>query len=570
MMDANSFMGLLSQAQGGSTPAAAAPMPTQDVSVPYDGGDPEMAAYARMGIDPELIRAKRWESIKNMATVLMGQGAGVDGSNLGQQLAAAGDSSRGLKDIMDLKSHASRESLERGKLSLLNQKLANEKAAEEREARMGLAGLSLISGLGGGGGAGGGASDLNALAGNGPMTIAQAAGVVPSDPAITGANPVTAPGTPGGGTVDTSGLPGQNGIPPIAQPRTPGDTLSAEQRAVASTPPIVATAVAAAQGDPKAGRALGMTPDMQKALMLQWMTDRKAATKTITELYMKPQYQSVRNSAGQIVLQDQYGDMKSVDAATMEDKLRLKSGESTIQEGREDRQSTTKYGRDQETAATAFERSRQKSQEDALRAEDIKNRETAMTVANKNVEGLKTSAEASKGTLEKTVLAEQLMREGVYSGSAANVAVGRAQAMLSQAGLWDNKMAVDANARTVALQNLGREVALGIAKSLKPASNLDVEFSQKIAGLAPESYDLPTMRKVLEISRRGHEQNIRDYNTAAERARKPYAIQGDERSRAAAEAAYPTIEAPAAPSNERRSIGGKTYENDGRGWFEVR
>ncbi|HZY68160.1 MAG TPA: hypothetical protein VFE52_06210, partial [Devosia sp.] len=65
-----------------------------------------------------------------------------------------------------------------------------------------------------------------------------------------------------------------------------------------------------------------------------------------------------------------------------------------------------------------------------------------------------------------------------------------------------------------------------------------------------------------------------DYNAAVGRVRKPFEMAGDERSRAAADAAYPTLEVPQAPQagtpQMTRSIGGKTYAHDGRGWYEVR
>lgn len=542
-------MGLLGDGNEPTTTGATGTTGAVPQSAPYTVS-PEASAYAQAGVDPRLIEQAGWDSIGRMGMVLMAAGGpGVDSSNLGAQLAQASQNDySSVKNILAARRASLDEQLDRAKLTMAQNELLLRQRAEARETS-----LNRALGL-----------DLSGDTGATPAPSIAAASGVPATPA-----PTTAPLPPG---LDVSDLPGYNGNPRLAVTGTgagqtvePGLVAPAPQAAPAVAPTNsspLAIAAGVFRGDPAIIARLGLSPEQAALLRITAASGPEGRSKAINEIIQisqKPRYTSESNDNGTIITTDQYGNKNAVQAPTQGQILSLERGKQDIQSQAQEAQ-----------AQANFNRERQKAAEDSVRAEDAKNREAALALSNKALADGYKSAQASKDVLEKTNIAEELMREGVFSGGAAQMAVGSARATLSKYGLWDDRYAQDAQARTVALQNLGREIALSMAKALRPTTDKDVEFAQKVAGLDPSQYDTKTMRELLRISRAGHERSIADYNSSVDRARKPYEIAGDQRSLAAADAAYPKLDVPVRLPNQRKTINGRTFEFDGNGWLEVR
>ena len=560
-MDSYNLMGLLGgdpQTTGGSIPATtSAPAPT------YSGGDPETNFYGGLGLDPALIEQQRWKTLGDYGMAAMIAGApGVTADTAIQYLQGI-DPNKGMKEMFAAKRTATDMALDKAKLNLSQQEMLMRQRAEAREQALNDAlGLSLSPYSG--------------------ETVSPGVSAVPS---IAQAAGIRAPARfPGGNGIPTADLPGLDGNPRLdvhgtgqnqfVEPQAPQVSLSPSQSALVTPLNPLATARAVFQGDPTTIARLGISPEqaaMVRVLAASGPEGRKAAISQIMSLSEKSRYTSQGNDAGYVVSTDQYGHKSVIHAPTQAQTLALDQGRSDIQEMRE-----------MGTEQRAFARDRYKAGEDAARGEQIRAREAAMGVTNKGIEEAFKTATAAKDVLERTATAENLMRSGVFSGGQVAVSAGAAQAMLSRYGLWDNTLAEDRQARTVALQNLGREIALGLAKSMRPTTDKDMALAERIAGLTPDQYDVKTIREVLRISRIGHERTIAEYNAAADRARKPFEMSGDPRSLASADAAYPklTIPSPApqdAPASSatpaeapvRKTINGRTFEHDGHGWYEV-
>ncbi|TNC10823.1 hypothetical protein FF100_21985 [Methylobacterium terricola] len=515
-MDTNILMGILGQDPGSTasaTPqyATSAPAPASSGAVAYSGSDPELRFYAEQGIDPEIIRAKRWDALQNMSIALMaGSGRGIDGSRLGENMIKAYETGNDIKPILDTKHSANQTALARAKLSLEQQKLAMEVAAQQREAAASQAFQDWIT-------KGSGSSPA-------PAATASSPGLAPvSSPVSSAASAPTA-------ALAASAAPA---------PTPSTDSVITPNGPVAPSAPVIdtrqaANVVAAQQGSPAAQQALidRLSPDQRRLIGITAMTDRKSAEKMLWDFSLKNVYTPPSdNGAGYITQMDQYGQMHSVGhmpTQAQTDTAALHKG--SIDAGFTESQKQLDFARD-----------RQKAAEDAFRQQGIQNAQGDYTAGRTALVDGQKEAKAANDTIEAINAARELINGGVYSGSQMALAKSRADALLAQFGFDNLVGSGDQAARTSALQSVGRQLAKSMVKGLGAnPTDADLRAAAEMAGANPGALTEQQMLRIFQENERVSAAKIKDYNDR----RSTFASQLPQAERTRIDANFPAVSDP--------------------------
>lgn len=567
-MDALNFMGLLGQAQGGdpettgavSAKMAGAPMPESAAAafdpnsgaVEYNGSDPELAAYARMGIDPDLIRAKRADSIQRMAMILMGGGPGVDTSNQGAQLAAASDMGKDIEGLMRMKSAATRDQLEKGKLSLMQQKLLGEAAAQARYQESIKNGQNLLLRLAGGGAiptTGGSDDSLAAAAGYGGAPV-QAPAL--ADPATTG-GPA---GIPGGGRVDMSGIPGQGGTPPLTVTGSGAGAPAEANVAQPNNPAVVA--YSAAKNDPRLRAAL--TPEMAAVLAAQLPNDEKGVYNRLWEQLTKKTYQNYRTPDGYLVQRDSDGHYEApLDYRTEGEKLAAAARQKALENA-----SALDLQRQQIPLGVAklqAEMPVELQKHAGISAMDLQkaNAQGDYTAGRTALGESAKEAKAASDSLEQMNQARELINAGIYSGTPLAMAQSRVSAILAQHGYDNLAGSGDQAARTAALQSISRGLAKSAAKGLGVnPTDADLRSATEQAGADPSKLTTDQMLRIFAENERINAAKIKDYQDR----RTAFSSQLPQAERSRIDANFPNVTDPGrfyAIKNDSKGVPHRVY-----------
>lgn len=198
-------------------------------------------------------------------------------------------------------------------------------------------------------------------------------------------------------------------------------------------------------------------------------------------------------------------------------------------------------------------------------------------------------AVAARDMVTQSNDALQLLDQGIYSGP-----MGGAKLDMARWGSWlQEKAGIDPGslkddvARTQAFKAATGRMAINIAKQLGSGAGItdaDREFALGIAGADINNLDEASVRKVLELGRKYGVETVNSYNQTADAVRgavspEQYKLIAPYTSRVQLPELYRSKprDAAAKPGQQgtpgaivTKTVGGKTYANDGTGWFEVK